>query len=52
MRDWHDQLTLARLIAEAGWDEVEWLNLTFGVVALHRGVKPTATPDGAPTASE
>jgi demethylmenaquinone methyltransferase/2-methoxy-6-polyprenyl-1,4-benzoquinol methylase len=40
MRDWHDQRTLAQLIAEAGWDEVEWLNLTFGVVALHRAVKP------------
>jgi demethylmenaquinone methyltransferase/2-methoxy-6-polyprenyl-1,4-benzoquinol methylase len=54
MRDWHDQLTLARLIADAGWDEVEWLNLTFGVVALHRAVRPAAaaTPDEAPTASE
>jgi demethylmenaquinone methyltransferase/2-methoxy-6-polyprenyl-1,4-benzoquinol methylase len=44
MRDWHDQVALARLIAEAGWDEVEWLNLTFGVVALHRAIKPGATP--------
>ena len=44
MRDWHDQATLARLVAEAGWDEVEWLNLTFGVVALHRAVKPKAAP--------
>jgi len=42
MRDWHDQRALAVLIAEAGWDEVEWLNLTFGVVALHRAVKPGA----------
>ncbi|MFI7678663.1 demethylmenaquinone methyltransferase [Actinophytocola sp. NPDC049390] len=40
MRDWHDQRELALLIAEAGWTEVEWLNLTFGVVALHRAVKP------------
>jgi demethylmenaquinone methyltransferase / 2-methoxy-6-polyprenyl-1,4-benzoquinol methylase len=40
MRDWHDQRTLAELIVAAGWDEVEWLNLTFGVVALHRAVKP------------
>ncbi|TDV47020.1 demethylmenaquinone methyltransferase [Actinophytocola oryzae] len=40
MRDWHDQHALAVLIAEAGWDEVEWLNLTMGVVALHRAVKP------------
>jgi len=40
MRDWHDQRALAVLIAEAGWDEVEWLNLTMGVVALHRAIKP------------
>jgi demethylmenaquinone methyltransferase/2-methoxy-6-polyprenyl-1,4-benzoquinol methylase len=40
MRDWHDQRALAVLMTEAGWDEVEWLNLTFGVVALHRAVKP------------
>lgn len=44
MRDWHDQVSLAELIAEAGWDEVEWLNLTFGVVALHRAVKPAEPP--------
>lgn len=42
MRDWHDQRALALLMAEAGWDEVEWLNLTFGVVALHRALKPAA----------
>jgi demethylmenaquinone methyltransferase/2-methoxy-6-polyprenyl-1,4-benzoquinol methylase len=41
MHEWHDQRALAVLIAEAGWDEVEWLNLTFGVVALHRAIKPT-----------
>jgi demethylmenaquinone methyltransferase / 2-methoxy-6-polyprenyl-1,4-benzoquinol methylase len=40
MRDWHDQRTLATLIANAGWHNVEWLNLTFGVVALHRATKP------------
>ncbi|MPZ83675.1 MAG: demethylmenaquinone methyltransferase [Actinophytocola sp.] len=47
MRDWHDQVSLAELIAEGGWDEVEWLNLTFGVVALHRAVKSAATPPAA-----
>jgi demethylmenaquinone methyltransferase/2-methoxy-6-polyprenyl-1,4-benzoquinol methylase len=41
MRDWHDQHALALLISEAGWEDVEWLNLTLGVVALHRAVKPT-----------
>ncbi|WP_026425790.1 demethylmenaquinone methyltransferase [Actinokineospora inagensis] len=40
MRDWHDQRAVAELIAQAGWQDVEWLNLTFGVVALHRAVKP------------
>ncbi|MGQ0839237.1 demethylmenaquinone methyltransferase [Actinokineospora sp.] len=39
MRDWHDQRTVAELISLAGWQDVEWLNLTFGVVALHRAVK-------------
>lgn len=45
MRDWHDQHALAVLISDAGWDEVEWLNLTFGVVALHRAVKPAPAGD-------
>ena len=40
MRDWHGQPALARLVAKAGWDEVEWLSLTFGAVALHRAVRP------------
>jgi demethylmenaquinone methyltransferase/2-methoxy-6-polyprenyl-1,4-benzoquinol methylase len=40
MREWHDQRALALLMAEAGWVEVEWMNLTFGVVALHRAIKP------------
>ncbi len=40
MRDWHDQRTLAALIAKAGWRDVEWLSLTFGVVALHRAINP------------
>jgi demethylmenaquinone methyltransferase / 2-methoxy-6-polyprenyl-1,4-benzoquinol methylase len=40
MRDWYDQHTLATLIAEAGWRDVEWLNLTFGAVALHRATNP------------
>ena len=43
MRDWHDQRALALLISEAGWVDVEWLNLTFGVVALHRAVKPAVS---------
>ncbi|GAA4293129.1 demethylmenaquinone methyltransferase [Actinokineospora soli] len=40
MRDWPDQRAVAEKVAAAGWVDVEWMNLTFGVVALHRAVKP------------
>jgi demethylmenaquinone methyltransferase/2-methoxy-6-polyprenyl-1,4-benzoquinol methylase len=40
MRAWPDQRALGELIAEAGWEDVAWLNLTGGVVALHRATKP------------
>ena len=36
---WPDQRALATRVAAAGWGEVEWRNLTGGIVALHRGVK-------------
>ncbi|MBV2361790.1 demethylmenaquinone methyltransferase [Streptomonospora nanhaiensis] len=36
---WPDQQALAARIQEAGWDRVAWRNLTFGVVALHRGFR-------------
>jgi demethylmenaquinone methyltransferase/2-methoxy-6-polyprenyl-1,4-benzoquinol methylase len=44
MADWHDQRTLATFIAAAGWREVKWLNLTFGVVALHHATNPKPPP--------
>ena len=34
---WPDQPGLAAVIAEAGWRQVEWRNLSGGIVALHRG---------------
>ncbi len=34
-----DQPTLASMMTSAGFDHVEWFNLSAGVVALHRGVK-------------
>lgn len=37
---WPDQKELATDIATAGWGQVEWRNLTGGIVALHRAVKP------------
>jgi demethylmenaquinone methyltransferase/2-methoxy-6-polyprenyl-1,4-benzoquinol methylase len=40
IRAWPDQHALARLVAQAGWVDVEWTNLTGGIVALHRAVNP------------
>jgi demethylmenaquinone methyltransferase/2-methoxy-6-polyprenyl-1,4-benzoquinol methylase len=40
IRAWPDQRALAELIAGAGWDDVAWRNVTGGIVALHRAVKP------------
>ena len=37
---WPDQKALAARIAQAGWGDVAWRNLTGGIVALHRAVKP------------
>lgn len=36
---WPDQQGLADLMAAAGWRDVEWQNLTGGIVALHRARK-------------
>jgi demethylmenaquinone methyltransferase / 2-methoxy-6-polyprenyl-1,4-benzoquinol methylase len=41
IREWPDQRALAELIAEAGWTDVAWRDLTSGVVAIHRAVKPS-----------
>jgi demethylmenaquinone methyltransferase / 2-methoxy-6-polyprenyl-1,4-benzoquinol methylase len=35
IRAWPAQAELARMIAAAGWTDVRYRNLTFGVVALH-----------------
>jgi demethylmenaquinone methyltransferase / 2-methoxy-6-polyprenyl-1,4-benzoquinol methylase len=35
---WPGQAELARTIADGGWHDVEWRNLTGGIVALHRAV--------------
>jgi demethylmenaquinone methyltransferase/2-methoxy-6-polyprenyl-1,4-benzoquinol methylase len=39
IRHWPAQRDLARRIAAAGWSDVHWRDLTFGVVALHRAVR-------------
>lgn len=35
-----DQQTLAKIMEDAGLDRVTWKNMTFGVCALHIGLKP------------
>ncbi|WP_277455736.1 demethylmenaquinone methyltransferase [Janibacter sp. DB-40] len=37
---WPAQHELATTIAAAGWADVQWRNLTGGIVALHRATKP------------
>lgn len=39
---WPGQEDLARLIQEAGWRGVAYRNLTGGIVAIHRAVRPPA----------
>jgi demethylmenaquinone methyltransferase/2-methoxy-6-polyprenyl-1,4-benzoquinol methylase len=36
---WPDQKQLARKISAAGWTDVAWRNMTFGVVALHHATR-------------
>jgi demethylmenaquinone methyltransferase / 2-methoxy-6-polyprenyl-1,4-benzoquinol methylase len=40
IRAWPDQAALAARLQGAGWAQVEWRDLTGGVVALHRAVRP------------
>jgi demethylmenaquinone methyltransferase/2-methoxy-6-polyprenyl-1,4-benzoquinol methylase len=37
---WPDQAALAAQIGEAGWRQASWQNLTLGIVAIHRAIKP------------
>jgi demethylmenaquinone methyltransferase/2-methoxy-6-polyprenyl-1,4-benzoquinol methylase len=39
IRAWPDQAALAEQMKKAGWVDVTWKNLTFGVVAVHSGKK-------------
>jgi demethylmenaquinone methyltransferase/2-methoxy-6-polyprenyl-1,4-benzoquinol methylase len=48
IRAWPDQPALARLVVRAGWTDVEWTNLTGGIVALHRAVNPARLDSGEP----
>ena len=40
IRAWPDQAELEGRIAVAGWTRTAWRDLSGGIVALHRGVKP------------
>ncbi|GAA2009921.1 demethylmenaquinone methyltransferase [Microbacterium ulmi] len=42
IRDWPDQRTLSARIRAAGWTDVAYRNLSFGIVAVHRATKPNA----------
>ena len=42
VRAWPAQAELAADLAVAGWSQVAWRDLTGGIVALHRAVKPGA----------
>lgn len=37
---WPDQETLGKLMLQAGWTKVGFRNLSGGIVALHRGIRP------------
>ncbi|WP_083521378.1 demethylmenaquinone methyltransferase [Arthrobacter luteolus] len=43
IRAWPDQDGLAAWISGAGWQNVAYRNLSGGIVAIHRGVKPADT---------
>ncbi|SJM56022.1 class I SAM-dependent methyltransferase [Gulosibacter sp. 10] len=43
IQDWPDQRTFASWLREAGYEQVAHRNLAYGIVALHRGVKPIPT---------
>jgi demethylmenaquinone methyltransferase/2-methoxy-6-polyprenyl-1,4-benzoquinol methylase len=40
IRAWPDQSALGVIIRDAGWDDVQYRNLSGGIVALHRGIRP------------
>jgi demethylmenaquinone methyltransferase/2-methoxy-6-polyprenyl-1,4-benzoquinol methylase len=40
IRAWPDQASMAARIGGNGWGKVAWRNLTGGIVALHRAIRP------------
>ena len=41
IRAWPTQTELAQDLTRAGWERVQWRNLTGGIVAIHRGLAPS-----------
>jgi demethylmenaquinone methyltransferase/2-methoxy-6-polyprenyl-1,4-benzoquinol methylase len=48
IRAWPTQPALAAQLQRAGWGSVAWRDLTGGIVALHRGTKPSTEPSTEP----
>lgn len=40
IRAWPDQPALAAVLGQVGWRDVAWRNLSGGIVALHRAIRP------------
>ena len=51
IEQWPAQNELAAWLREAGFERVAYRNLTFGIVALHRGFVPLEAPAAAATAA-
>ncbi len=47
IRAWPGQAELADLVRGAGWTRVNWRNLSGGIVAVHRAVRPLEQEPGA-----
>lgn len=43
IRAWPNQDALAAWLSDSGWGEVAYRNLSGGIVAVHRGVKPATS---------
>lgn len=39
IRAWPDQEELSAIIGQAGWTDIQWRNLSGGIVALHRAIR-------------
>jgi demethylmenaquinone methyltransferase/2-methoxy-6-polyprenyl-1,4-benzoquinol methylase len=51
IKDWPTQAVLSQWLRAAGYEKVEYKNLSAGIVALHRGVKPRSAA-GTPNRPE